>query len=204
MSNPFAETSEYVAGYRRVLPRDLFNEGSLLKCYGRLWILLSEINGHNAQIAEEDVDHFVIQQNEATGGLIITNLTFLVDGIPYRLERPLNSREAWPLIVTERAEDPDFDEVEVFDDDGNFTEEMLDLIGVEAADEDDTASATKPNADLIARLEELARQRKIEKGLSKSDHPQALAVSVAGEHRVNRAIANMLPQILEALGAEGK
>lgn len=203
MSNPFAETSEYVGGYRRVLPRDLFNEGSLLKCYGRLWILLSETHGHNAQIVEEDVDCFDVQQNEATGGLTVTNLTFTVDGVPYRLERSLNSREAWPLMVTERAGDPDFEEVEVFDDHGNFTREMLDLIGVEG-DEDGVSAATKQNADLIARLEDLARQREIEKSLSKSDHPQALAVSVAGEHRVNRAIANMLPQILEALGAEGK
>lgn len=202
MSNPFAETSEYVGGYRRVLPRDLFNEGSLLKCYGRLWILLSETHGHNAQIVEEDVDHFDIQQNEATGGLTVTNLTFMIDGIPYRLERSLNSREAWPLMVTERAGDPDFEEVEVFDDHGNFTKEMLDLIGVEAVDEDNVTPESKPNADLIARLEGLARQREHEKGLSKANHPRALEVSVAGEHRVNRAIANMLPQIIEALAGK--
>lgn len=202
MSNPFAETSEYVGGYRRVLPRDLFNEGSLLKCYGRLWILLSETHGHNAQIVEEDVDHFDIQQNEATGGLTVTNLTFTIDGVPYRLERSLNSREAWPLMVTERAGDPDFEEVEVFDDHGNFTEDMLGLIGVEPGDEDENSRKDNPNADLIARLENLARQREHEKGLSKADHPRALEVSVAGEHRVNRAIANMLPQIIEALAGK--
>tara|TARA_B100000929_G_scaffold48657_2_gene35123 strand:- start:6608 stop:7216 length:609 start_codon:yes stop_codon:yes gene_type:complete len=202
MSNPFPETSEYVGGYRRVLPRDLFNEGSLLKCYGRLWILLSETHGHNAQIVEEDVDHFDIQQNEATGGLTVTNLTFTIDGVPYRLERSLNSREAWPLMVTERAGDPDFEEVEVFDDHGNFTEDMLGLIGVEPGDEDENSRKDNPNADLIARLENLARQREHEKGLSKADHPRALEVSVAGEHRVNRAIANMLPQIIEALAGK--
>lgn len=34
-----------MARYIRVVPRDLFNEGDLLKCYGRLWILLDERRG---------------------------------------------------------------------------------------------------------------------------------------------------------------
>ena len=105
-------------------------------------------------------------------------------------------------MVTERAGDPDFEEVEVFDDHGNFTEDMLGLIGVEPGDEDENSRKDNPNADLIARLENLARQREHEKGLSKADHPRALEVSVAGEHRVNRAIANMLPQIIEALAGK--
>ena len=33
-------------------------------------------------------------------------------------------------------------------------------------------------------------------------HNYVLEVSVAGEHRVNRAIANMLPQIIEALAGK--
>ena len=40
--------------YTRVIPRDLFNEGDLLKCYGRLWILLDETRGHVAQLGEEE------------------------------------------------------------------------------------------------------------------------------------------------------
>lgn len=114
--------------YRRVLPRDLFNEGNLLTNIGRLWILLDETLGHKASIIEEDVDHFDIVQNQATGGLTVRNLTLMINGNRYYIERPMNSREKWPLIVTEKEDDYDFEEVEIFNEDGNFTDEMIDLI----------------------------------------------------------------------------
>ena len=131
---PFDDTIDFVSNYTRVLPRDLFNEGNLVTNYGRLWILLEETSGHNAAIVQEDVPFFDIKQNEATGGIFIANLTFTIDGMAYRLERPLNSREKWPLMVVENDDDPDFEEVCIFDDDGNFTPEMLALIGLKADD----------------------------------------------------------------------
>jgi hypothetical protein len=110
--------------YRRTLPRDLFNEASLLKCYGRLWIL---IEGRDKQVRfdQETVARFRIQQDDASGDLTIINLTFRVRGVPYRLMRPLNSREAWPLLVEHMDPEADFDSIQVFDDKGNFTPEML-------------------------------------------------------------------------------
>ena len=123
-------SEEYIGEYRRVLPRDAFNEGNLLTNIGRLWILLNETHGHKATIIEEDLAQFDIRLNDATGGLTVTNLTFLVDGVRHYLERPINSREKWPLMVTEKKEDDDFDSVEIFDDEGDFTPEMLLLIGM--------------------------------------------------------------------------
>ncbi len=36
--------------YKRVIPRDLFNEANLLKCYGALWIALDNARGHTAKL----------------------------------------------------------------------------------------------------------------------------------------------------------
>lgn len=115
--------------YWRVLPRDLFNESSLLFLYGRLWILLDERRDHNARIVEEEVESFEIVQNEATGGITIENLTFKIGNDVYDLERPLNSREKWSFLLTAR-DDPDFNEIYVFDDEGNFSEDMKELMGI--------------------------------------------------------------------------
>lgn len=115
--------------YLRVIPRDLFNEGNLLKCYGRLWILLDETRGHNARLGDKDGDHsgepFEVMQNEATGGITLVNLPFTIGGEVWRLERPLNSRETWPLYCINVESE---DEIAVFDDDGRFTSEFVQLI----------------------------------------------------------------------------
>lgn len=118
----------FLKPYRRVLPRDLFNEADLLKCLGRLWILLDEKGIAKAGYREESADGFDIVQNEATGGIVARAVTFQIDGVVHRLERPLNSREPWPLLVSEKEDDEDFDPIRVFDDDGNLSEEMLILV----------------------------------------------------------------------------
>lgn len=110
--------------YTRVLPRDLFNEANLPKVYGRLWILTE--NNPTAGFREESAPWFDIVQNEASGGLTVSNLTFQVRGATCGLERPMNSREAFPLYLT-IEDDPDF-EIAVFDDHGDFTPEMQTLI----------------------------------------------------------------------------
>lgn len=113
--------------YRRVIPRDLFNEGNLLKCYGRLAILLGEIPawGHRAVLGPEDVEAFEIVQNPGDGSLTVANLRFEIGGEPYRLSRPLNARDPWPLYAT----GPDDEETAVFSPDGHFTDAFRVLIG---------------------------------------------------------------------------
>lgn len=114
--------------YTRVIPRDLFNESGLLKCLGRLWIVLEEKHGsHRAALVETDGDAFEIVQDESSGAISVENMPLAIDGNTYRLSRPLNSRRPWPLYV-ESDSDAEFEPVEVFDDDGNLTPDMLTLI----------------------------------------------------------------------------
>lgn len=115
--------------YERVLPRDRFNEASLLKCYAQLWIALEEKQDKGkGQFVQESVDHFDIDQDPSSGGIYIGNLTFTIDGVKHYLARPLNSRDHWPLYVVGNEFDPDFEEVKVFDDQGNLSEEMIRLL----------------------------------------------------------------------------
>lgn len=131
--------------YNRVIPRDLFNEASLLKCLGRMYILL-ENGTHRADMqyaGEGDTSAgWNIQQNPHTGGIYADNVLLWISGTnPNRpglqrvayLERPLNSRDPWPLWL-ERLDGEELDEpIEVFTDAGDFTPEFLALIGWEAA-----------------------------------------------------------------------
>ena len=113
--------------YQRVIPRDLFNEASLLKCYGRLVILLGNLSSrHAAMLAEGDGRPFNIVQSPWDGALTIANLPFIVAGERVRLWRPLNSRDPWPLYA-----DTGDDSMSVFTDEGEFTPEFLALIGAE-------------------------------------------------------------------------
>ena len=113
--------------YRRVIPRDLFNEGSLLKCYGRLYIVMEQLADCDATFSEEDVDSFEIVQRDDDGAIFINNLILLTPSNAYRLTRPLNSRQPWPLYA-EPVDSRDFDPVAVFDDFGNITEAMRALL----------------------------------------------------------------------------
>jgi hypothetical protein len=114
--------------YRRVVPRDLFNEGDLLKCYGRVWILLQG-GAFDASLGEGEGDPFDIQQDESDGSLSIPSLPFTIRGAVWRLWRPLNSREPWPL----RASSPDEEQtVDVFTADGHFSQEFLAVLSAGA------------------------------------------------------------------------
>jgi hypothetical protein len=113
--------------YQRVIPRDLFNEASLLKCYGALYIAMETAGTRAARFSQEDVEHFDIEQRDEDGSIYVANLTLIAGAARYLLTRPLNSRRPWPLYA-ERIDDRDFEPVPVFDDDGNLTEEMENLL----------------------------------------------------------------------------
>lgn len=115
--------------YRRTLPRDAFNEADLLKMVGKLWIAVHENHpGNTARFVEEDVARFEIEQDPSSGSISVVNLTFEVAGVRHLLERPLNSRDPWPLWARD-AQDPDAEEIRVFDAEGRLSEEMLRRIG---------------------------------------------------------------------------
>lgn len=109
--------------YERVLPRDLFNEGNLLKCYGALWIELERYSNY-AVIKEESVSKFVIRQDDSDGSLTIANVTLMIAGKCYLLRRPLNSREPYPLYLTHGDVD-----IPIFNDNGTLSADLLEFIG---------------------------------------------------------------------------
>lgn len=119
--------------YQRVLPRDLFNEANLLKCLGQLALLVHEqlpaVRG--LYLAETDLeDAFDVQQDPNTGNLFVTNLAWCVDDPefgpqPVYFERPLNSRDPWPLRVLTEEDDA----LRVFEDDGSVTPEFTAHVG---------------------------------------------------------------------------
>jgi hypothetical protein len=104
--------------YRRVIPRDLFNEGNLLKCYGQLYLNLERLGLHGW--LRHDGSAFEIVMDESSGSLHVANVTFGVGDAVWNLERPLNARGAYPLYLSSG----DSDEIEVFNEDGSFTEAM--------------------------------------------------------------------------------
>lgn len=100
--------------YRRVIPRDLFNEASLLKCLGK--IVLDIEDGKLPWLSyHHDGEAFTIVQNESNGALYCGNVQFFACKKTLHFERPLNSREAWPLFY-----ETENDCFEVFDNAGNI------------------------------------------------------------------------------------
>lgn len=120
--------------YARVIPRDLFNESSLLKCCGRLYIVLEGVKcGSTVGFQDDDLQGgFDIVQREDDGSIYIANLPFEIGGDLYRLTRPLNSRQPWPLYA-EKIGDPEFEPVPLFDTTGNLTRDARQLLGCEFA-----------------------------------------------------------------------
>lgn len=112
--------------YRRVIPRDLFNEANLLKCLGRLWICLDDRGGHRAELLGPiGRQGFDVRQSDMDGSISAENVHLLIAGYEAgRLWRPLNSREDWPLYLTDERDG----EIEVFDDQGNLSAEFWDVI----------------------------------------------------------------------------
>jgi hypothetical protein len=109
--------------YRREIPRDLFNESNLLKCYGQLTIALE-----TAQVPDIELVHhgetFDVAHDPADNSLSLANVHLMVRGSPAQLFRPSNSRYPWPLYLRDENEE----ELEVFTDEGTFTQEMLEFL----------------------------------------------------------------------------
>ncbi len=121
-----------MSNYTRVIPRDLFNEANLLKLYGRLALLLGETQGHNATLSPDMVENFDIKSDPTSGNITVANLRFQAGGTTYHLERPLNSRNEWPLWVERSDDDENFEAIEVFDDGGDFSDDFRKLINCPA------------------------------------------------------------------------
>lgn len=112
---------DVAVSYYRVIPRDLFNEGNLLKMLGRLWLLTE---GHdNVEIVHHG-EAFRIEQDPGDGAIYAANVQLFINKRRYHLFRPLNSRSEWPLWIR-REEDPEFADELVFYVQGDEGEAVL-------------------------------------------------------------------------------
>lgn len=113
--------------YRRTMPRDLFNDASLLNMVGHLCLLLED--GDIAEVVQypaAEGKEFDIGQDPTSGWTHMRNIAVHALGENYQLCRPLNTREKWCLYVDLTC-DTDFEPVEVFDGEGRLSEEFLAL-----------------------------------------------------------------------------
>ena len=108
--------------YRRVIPRDLFNEAKLLKCMGQLALLIHDGVGvpRGLELVHDDSVNqgFVIEQDDSDGSLFVSNLTLRFKGRVIVLKSPYNSRDCYPLWYGP-------DDEQVFNDDGSFATDFL-------------------------------------------------------------------------------
>lgn len=108
--------------YQRVIPRDLFNEAKLLKCIGRVCLLIHD-NMAGRLTFEHDGEPFEIVQDDSDGSLLIRNIYFSHDGNQLSFFTKYNSKDTYPIYCNVGSE-----EYSVFEDDGNFTEVFFDYI----------------------------------------------------------------------------
>lgn len=109
--------------YTRVIPRDLFNEANLLKCLGRLSLLIHEgIAPKNIRLDHsQECEEFQIYMNMDSGEIGCINLIFYKDEEFFELVRPMNSKDPWPLFLY----DNDDEVIWIFDDDGNLSQQFI-------------------------------------------------------------------------------
>jgi hypothetical protein len=107
--------------YKRVIPRDFFNESKLLKCMGQLSLkildgLLPE--GVKIEIYESGEAFEVGLTND--GRLFINNYDTIINDTYVSLSTTYNAKDNFPLICFH-----DDIETTVFDEAGNFTDEFI-------------------------------------------------------------------------------
>lgn len=109
--------------YKRVIPRDFFNEAKLLKCMGFLALKILDMqtpDGIDIHI-EESGEPFRIGLIQ-DGSLTVENYTITVNGEMVIMKSTYNSKSNFPLFC-----EIGYDEVPVFDENGNFDEEFIEF-----------------------------------------------------------------------------
>ena len=93
-----------------VLPRDAFNVAVLLKCVGKVTLLINDgLAGRLELDTDELGEQFEIDQDPGTGYLTVSNLRFHVDDEPVYFYTHYNARDNWPLwFVWDDEEDAVF------------------------------------------------------------------------------------------------
>lgn len=107
----------------------MFNEADLLKCLGRLSLLIHDrFDGNVLELKHDRPEEgFVVGMEHSDGSIHVENLRLAVKGRPgtYTPFRPLNSRASWPLYIAYA----DGNVVRIFDAAGDFSEEFSSWAG---------------------------------------------------------------------------
>ena len=89
--------------YNRVLPRDLFNEAKLLKCIGKISLLIHD-NVIQGLRMEHNGGAFEVRQG-ISGELMLNNVLFYdSEGTEVFFSTPLNSKDNWPIEMEYKGE----------------------------------------------------------------------------------------------------
>lgn len=108
--------------YKRVIPRDFFNESKLLKCMGLLAVkILDQTTPCKIEI-DEPGQPFEIELLQE-GSLFVRNYRVYVKGVPVTMKTTYNSKENFPFFCEYKLTD-----YRVFTDDGVWDEEFLEFI----------------------------------------------------------------------------
>lgn len=93
--------------YKRVCPRDLFNESKLLKCLGFVSLLIHEGKIRCLNMNHENENEgFKIRQNPSDGSIYVSNLHFFDNnGTPVYFYHLLNNKSNFPLIMNYKNEE---------------------------------------------------------------------------------------------------
>lgn len=109
--------------YMRVIPRDFFNEAKLLNSIGRLTLLMHDGLAPDGLQFEENEEGAGFEIGLCDDGhLMINNITFRVNETALYFKTPYNSKSKFPLLV-----EYNYTEYCVFDDNGNFDKEFIEL-----------------------------------------------------------------------------
>jgi hypothetical protein len=111
--------------YTRVIPRDLFNESKVLKCYGQLALLILDglIDRLPLELEHDYVSYegFTIKQDGQRAHIYCDNLHLILNGKQrIMLGVPINSREPFPMVYVMDNDD----EGEVFANKGKLSDEF--------------------------------------------------------------------------------
>jgi hypothetical protein len=109
--------------YQRVIPRDFFNEAKLLKCMGQLSLKILDgmlPDGVKIRIDECGLPFDVHQTDD--GRLFLNDYDVTINDTYVSMSTTYNSKDSYPLVCYH-----DDVETTVFDENGNFTEEFIEL-----------------------------------------------------------------------------
>lgn len=107
--------------YQRVLPRDLFNESKLLKCIGRLCLLIHDRLTPCKMTFDDTGEPFEIDQLP-DGELTIVNIHITIKRAIFLFKTKYNSKANYPLYL-----EYDYCDYLVFDEAGEFTQDFIDF-----------------------------------------------------------------------------